>query len=206
MGHGRSCNNLHWLTTVSTGDALLASGAEFAGPDEKPSDSTRTAPQRKETKMLKKGLVIAVLGATVAAGTLSTNAAAQGDPVLGGLIGAGIGAAIGHSVNGATGAWVGGTLGAVTGATIAANSGGYYGNGYYGPSPAYGVPAPAYYAPAPTYYAPAPVYYAPPAVVYRPRQVAYLAPYAPRYVAPRWGYGYARYPVHGRPVPYGHAH
>lgn len=146
--------------------------------------------------MLKKSLVIAVLGATAAAGTLSTNASAQADPVLGGLIGAGIGAAIGHSINGSNGAWVGGTLGAVTGATIAANSGGYY----YGPSPVYGARAPVYYDPAPAYYAP-------PTIVYRPRPAAYVAPYyGPRYVAPRWSYGNVRYPVHGRPVPYAYGH
>ena len=76
--------------------------------------------------MLKKSLVIAVLGTAAAAGTLSTTASAQGDPVLGALIGGGIGAAIGHSVNGRNGAWVGGAVGALTGASIAANSGGYY--------------------------------------------------------------------------------
>jgi hypothetical protein len=160
------------------------------------------APKRKEIEMLKRSLVIAVLGATVATGTLSTAASAQGDPVLGGLIGAGIGAAIGHSVNGSNGAWVGGALGAVTGATIAAGSGGYYGNGYYAPSPGYA--APGYYGGGAAYYAPAPAYYAPPAVVYRPRPVVYVQPYAPRYVAPRWGYGNWRNAGHnyGRPTPY----
>jgi hypothetical protein len=193
------CNNLRCVVTDRADYALLACGAEFDGLSETPSEPDRAVPKRQETGMLNKSLVIAVLGATAAAGTLSTNASAQGDPVLGGLIGAGIGAAIGHSINGSNGAWVGGTLGAVTGATIAANSGGYY----YGPSPAYGTPAPAYYAPATRYYAPAPVYYAPPTVVYRPRPAAYIAPYyGPRYVAPRWGYGNARYPAHGRPAPY----
>ena len=62
---------------------------------------------------------------------VSTSASAQGDPLLGALIGGGIGAAIGHSVNGSNGAWVGGALGAVTGASVAASAGGYYNNGYY---------------------------------------------------------------------------
>ncbi len=123
--------------------------------------------------MLKKTLMVATLGTALAAGTLSTTVSAQGDPLLGALVGGGIGAAIGHSVNGHNGAWVGGAVGALAGASIAANSG-YYG-GYYGPG--HGAPAPAYYAPAaPYYYNPAPVYVAPPVVVYRPRPV-YARPY-----------------------------
>ena len=142
--------------------------------------------------MLKKSLVIATLAASVATGTLSTDASAQGDPFLGGLVGAGIGAAIGHSVNGSNGAWVGGALGALTGASIAANSGGYYGNGYVAPPIAF-VP-------------PAPVFYGPPAVVYRPRPVFFVPRYAPRFPAPRWGYVNGRWAGanFGGPVPAAH--
>jgi len=52
----------------------------------------------KETQMFKKPLLIASLGAVVALAGLSTKAEAA-DPVLGALIGGGIGAAIGHDVN-----------------------------------------------------------------------------------------------------------
>ena len=109
--------------------------------------------------MLKKTLVIATLGTALTAGAYSTAASAQGDPLLGALVGGGIGAAIGHSVNGHNGAWVGGAVGALAGASIAANSGYYNGGygGYYGPS-GYVAPAPAYYGPAPVYYGPPPVY------------------------------------------------
>ena len=47
-------------------------------------------------KMLKKPLLIATATAAVGLATLSTQASA-GDPVLGALIGGGIGAAIGHN-------------------------------------------------------------------------------------------------------------
>ena len=67
--------------------------------------------------MLKKTLIVATLGTALAAGALSTNASAQGDPLLGALVGGGIGAAIGHSVNGVHGAWAGGAIGAVTGSS-----------------------------------------------------------------------------------------
>lgn len=140
--------------------------------------------------MLKKSLVVAAITATVATATLSTQASAGGDPVLGALVGAGIGAAIGHNINGPHGAWVGGALGAVTGASIVANSGGYYDRGYYGRSTYY-EPAPAYYGPSVSYYAPAPVYYGPPAVVYRSAPV-YVRSYQPRYVGYGRSYGYAR--------------
>jgi hypothetical protein len=147
---------------------------------------------RGDDPMLKKSLAIGAIATAVAAGTLSTPASA-GDPVLGALVGGGIGAAIGHSVNGRNGAWVGGALGAVTGASIAANSG-YYGS--YGPPAVYSEPAPAYYGGAPAYYAPpavyapAPVYVAPPVVVARPRPV-YVRPYVARPVYAR-GYGWHR--------------
>jgi hypothetical protein len=109
--------------------------------------------------MLKKPLVIATLATAVGLAAISTKAEA-GDPVLGALIGGGIGAAIGHSANGHNGAAVGGVLGAIVGSSVAANSGPYYGDGYYGGDPYY-APAPAYYPPAPAYYPPAPVYYEP---------------------------------------------
>jgi hypothetical protein len=108
---------------------------------------------------LKKPLLIASLAATVAMAAVSTKAEA-GDPVLGALIGGGIGAAIGHDVNRHGGAAVGGLLGAVVGSSIASSSGyydrGYYDRGYYD-SGYYGS---RYYAPAPVYYG-APVYSAP---------------------------------------------
>src|SRR5215831_11191118 len=132
----------------------------------------------RRLQMLKKTLIVATLGTALAAGTLSTSASAQGDPLLGALVGGGIGAAIGHSVNGVHGAWAGGAIGAVTGAAIASppNYGGYYSS-----------PAPAYYGP--TYNA-TPYYYAPPAVVYSPQPYVYARPYyAPRYVYGGYRYG-----------------
>jgi hypothetical protein len=115
--------------------------------------------------MFKKPLIIATLAATAALATLSTRADAA-DPVLGALIGGGIGAAIGNSVHHHNGAAVGGVLGAITGAAIAndVNRSYYYGDGgYYAPSaPAYSYGPDYYAAPAPSYYAPPPpVYYGP---------------------------------------------
>ncbi len=152
--------------------------------------------------MLNKPLVVAAIAATVATATLSMEASA-GDPVLGALLGGGVGAAIGHNINGRDGAWVGGALGAVTGASIAANSrgyydsgyyvnNGYYGGAYYGNANTYYAPAPVYYAPPSVYYAPAPVYYARPAVVYRSAPV-YVRSYQPRYVDYGRGWGHVRY-------------
>lgn len=135
--------------------------------------------------MLKKPLLIAAVAATLAA-ALPTQSSASGDPVLGALVGAGIGAAIGHHVDGRNGAWVGGALGALTGASIAANSGGYYDGRYAGPPDAYYPSAPGYYGPPTPYYEPAPVYSGPPAVVYAPRPVygrsypVYVRSYQPR--------------------------
>ena len=114
---------------------------------------------------LKKPILIASLTAVVALGAVSTQARAA-DPLLGALIGGGIGAAIGHDVDRRGGAAVGGVLGAVIGSSIAADSHryydgdydrGYYGRGYYGGERYY---APSYaYAPPPAYYyAPRPVY------------------------------------------------
>lgn len=109
---------------------------------------------------LKKSLLIASLGAAVALAGLSTKASAA-DPVLGALIGGGIGAAIGHNTHHRDGAAVGGVLGAIIGSGIAADSNRYYddrayyddryyGGGYYAPSYGYYTPArPYYYAPAP---------------------------------------------------------
>ena len=117
----------------------------------------------------KKPLLIATLGTAVALAGISTRAEA-GDPVLGALLGGGIGAAIGHDVNRHGGAAVGGVLGAVIGSSIAADSGygpGYYGNGYYDSG---------YYAPAPVYAAP--VYAAP---VYPAFGATYVYRDAPRY-------------------------
>ena len=152
---------------------------------------------RQEIKMLKQPLVVAAIAALVATATFSPQALANGDPLLGALVGGSIGAAIGHGVNGRNGAWVGGALGAVTGASIAANAGSYVDRGYYGPQSAYYPPAPVYYGAATTYYQPAPVYYGPPAVVYRPRQV-----YVPSY--PVYGPYYGpRYPAHGRVYAHG---
>jgi hypothetical protein len=114
---------------------------------------------------LKKPLLIASLSAALALGAVSTKANAA-DPVLGALIGGGIGAAIGHDVNRHGGAAVGGVIGAVVGSSIAQSSNyyndGYYGDRYYAPAPSYGyysAPAPAY-----GYVAPPPAYYAAPAI------------------------------------------
>jgi hypothetical protein len=162
--------------------------------------------------MLNKTLVIGTLATAMATATLSPPASA-GDPVLGALVGGGIGAAIGHSVSGSSGAWVGGALGAVTGASIAANAGyygdGYYGGGIYGPPAGYAAPVSAHYGAAPAYYAPPrvyaprrvfvrpPVYVAAPVVVVRSRPFVVNA-YGPRYPVrgPVVGHpyrGYGRY-------------
>src|ERR1700738_2324744 len=78
----------------------------------------------------RKPLIVAALGATLAVGTLSTQAYANDDALLGALVGAGIGAAIGHNVHGRAGAVVGGAIGALAGAGIAASSDPYYDAGY----------------------------------------------------------------------------
>ena len=106
--------------------------------------------------------------ATVAVIGLGTSQAQAADPLLGALIGGGIGAAIGDSSHHRNGAAVGGVLGAIVGSSIAADSNRYYGgdryydNRYY--SRGYYDAAPVYYEPR--YYRPAPVYgyYAPPPV------------------------------------------
>lgn len=102
---------------------------------------------------LKKPLIIATLGAAVALAGVATKAEAA-DPVLGALIGGGIGAAIGDSSHHRNGAAVGGVLGAIIGSSIAADSNRYYDDRYYGGGRYYDD---RYYAPR-GYYAPAPVY------------------------------------------------
>ncbi len=140
--------------------------------------------------MLKKPLIIATVTAALAMGAVSTQASAA-DPLLGALIGGGIGAAIGHDVNRHNGAAVGGVLGAIVGSSIAAESNGYYDRGYndrgyYAPAPAhYGD---EYYAPAPAYYGPA--YYPAPVVVYSS---------SPRYGYRSYGHDYRWYNAALRP-------
>jgi len=133
--------------------------------------------------MLKKPLIIATVTAALAMGAVSTQASAA-DPLLGALIGGGIGAAIGHDVNRHNGAAVGGVLGAIVGSSIAAESNyGYYdrNSGYYDRGYDSGYDS-GYYAPAPAYYGPA--YYPAPVVVYRS---------SPRYVyGPSYRSGYYR--------------
>jgi hypothetical protein len=114
--------------------------------------------------LLRKPILAASFATLVAAAAMAPQAHA-GDPLLGAILGGGIGAAIGHNVNGHNGAAVGGVLGAVVGSSIAASNN-YYGDPYYGPAPApaYGY-GPEYYGPA---YPPAPAYYAPPPAYYAP--------------------------------------
>ena len=124
----------------------------------------------------KKPLLIATLTAAVAMAAVTTKAQAA-DPVLGALIGGGIGAAIGHDVNRHNGAAVGGVLGAIVGSSIASSSG-YYDRDYYNGGYATNYYAPGYYSPG-YYAAPAPVYsYAP---VYPSYGVSYVYRDTPRY-------------------------
>src|SRR5437588_2335148 len=127
----------------------------------------------------RKHLTVAALGATVAVATLSTQAHANDDALLGALVGAGVGAAIGHNVHGRDGAVVGSAIGAIAGASIAVSSQSYYDNGYYAAPATVYAPAPVYYGAAPTYYQAAPVYYP------RPRVNAPRFDYA-RYHGPRY--------------------
>jgi hypothetical protein len=129
----------------------------------------------------RKPLIVAALAATVAVATVSTQAYANDDALLGALVGAGIGAAIGHNVHGRDGAVVGGAIGALAGAGIAASSDRYYDGRYQG--------VPVYYGDS--YYQTAPVYYGRPAVVYAPPRVNYV------------GYHWPRYVQHGRQNDYG---
>ena len=131
---------------------------------------------------LKKPLLIASLTAAVGMAAVSTQAQA-GDPLVGALIGGGIGAAIGHDVNRHGGAAVGGLLGAVVGSSIAADSGPYYSRGY---APAYGYDG-GYYAPAPVYAEP--VYAGP---VYPSYGVSYVYGGGPRYYYGDRDRGYRR--------------
>src|SRR4051812_43774124 len=128
--------------------------------------------------MFKKSMLVAAMAATLGTATLSTTASAA-DPVLGAIVGGGMGAAIGHGVNGHNGAWTGAAIGSVLGAAVAADQNRYYGDGYYGaPGPSYYGQSNGYYAPAPApaYYDSGPAYYGPPAVAYQPAPV-YVAPY-----------------------------
>jgi len=120
----------------------------------------------------RKPLIVAALGATLAVGTLSTQAHANDDALLGALVGAGIGAAIGHNVHGRDGAVVGGAIGALAGAGIAASSDRYYDAGYQA--------VPVYYGD--TYYQAAPAYYGRPSYIYAPPRVDYVGYHRPRYV------------------------
>ena len=137
----------------------------------------------------RKPLMVAALGATVAVATLSTQAHANDDALLGALVGAGIGAAIGHNVHGRDGAAVGGAIGALAGASIAASSDRYYDAGYQA--------VPVYYGAADTYYQTAPAYYGRPSVIYAPRRVDYMGYRWPRYVEHGRQYDYGRHDRHG---------
>lgn len=138
--------------------------------------------------MLKKSLLVVAMAATIATGMVSTQASAHDDPVLGAVLGAGVGAAIGHGANGRDGAVVGGALGAVAGAAIAANSRGYYDSGYYEASP--------YPSASTVYYGPTPQYYGAPAVLYDVQPV-YVRSYEGRHVQLRYEQEHERHAVYG---------
>jgi len=129
----------------------------------------------------RKPLIVAALAATVAVATLSTQAYANDDALLGALVGAGIGAAIGHNVHGRDGAVVGGAIGALAGASIAAGSDRYYDGRYQA--------VPVYYGDS--YYQAAPVYYGRPSFVYARPRVNYV------------GYRWPHRVDHGRQNDYG---
>ena len=135
----------------------------------------------------RKPLIVAALGAALAVATLSTQAYAHDEALLGALVGAGIGAAIGHNVHGRDGAVVGGAIGALAGAGIAAGSDRYYDDGYQA--------VPAYYGD--TYYQTAPVYYGRPSVVCARPRVNYVGYHGPRYVQHSRQNDYGRQDRHG---------
>ena len=137
----------------------------------------------------RKPLMVAALGATVAIATLSTQAHANDDALLGALVGAGIGAAIGHNAHGRDGAVVGGAIGALAGASIAASSDRYYDEGY--------PVSPVYYGAPSTYYQTAPVYYGRPSFVYATPRVDYVRYHWPRYVQHGRQNDHGRYDRHG---------
>jgi hypothetical protein len=137
----------------------------------------------------RKPLIVAALAATVAVATLSTQAYANDDALLGAVIGAGIGAAIGHNTHGRDGAVVGGAIGALAGASIAASSDRYYDGGYQG--------VPVYYGATDTYYQSAPVFYGRPSVVYARPRVEYVGYRGPRYVQHGRQTDYGRHDRHG---------
>jgi len=144
----------------------------------------------------RKPLIVAAIAATVGIATLSSQAYANDDALLGAIVGAGIGAAIGHNVHGRDGAVVGGAIGAIAGASIAASSPSYYDTGYYAAPATVYAPAPVYYGAAPAYYQHGPVYY--------PRRVDYVHYYGPRYVdhGRRYDNGHADW--HGNDGHHGH--
>ena len=144
----------------------------------------------------RKPFIVTALAATVAVATLSTQAYANDDALLGAVIGAGIGAAIGHNVHGRDGAVVGGAIGALAGANIAAGSDRYYDAGYDA--------SPVYYGPAETYYQTAPVYYGRPSFVYAPARVDYIGYHWPRYVQHGRRDNYRSHDRHGDNVHHGH--
>ena len=131
----------------------------------------------------RKSLIVATAAAlTLGAAAIPGQAYANGNDVLGAVVGAGIGAAIGHNVHGHNGALVGSAIGAIAGASIAAQS--HYDEGYYAAPDVYAAApeyyaAPVYYGAAPTYYEPAPVYYPRPQLRYAPRveTVRFVAPH-----------------------------
>jgi len=101
-----------------------------------------------EVDMLLRKPLLAITAATVVAAAALSPSAHAGDPLLGALIGGGIGAAIGNSANHHNGAAVGGAIGAIVGAGIATADNRYYGDPAYGPGyyapPAYHYSRPAY--------------------------------------------------------------
>ena len=117
--------------------------------------------------LTRKPLIIAAIAATtLSASAVSSRAHANGDGLLGAVVGAGIGAAIGHNVHGHDGALVGGAVGAIAGASLATQSLSYYDGGYYVARPIVYTPAPTHYAAAPAYTQAVPVYDAQPWVQY----------------------------------------
>jgi uncharacterized protein YcfJ len=122
---------------------------------------------------------ILAVSAVLAVATLGASGTAMaGDPVVGAVVGGGIGAVIGHAMGGRDGAVVGSIIGAGTGAAVATDNDGRVVGYEYDD-------------------APAPVVYAQPRVVYVPaRRVVYEEP--PVVVRPRgyvvayrnYGHGY----------------
>jgi hypothetical protein len=124
----------------------------------------------KETAMLKKTCVGAVL---LAAAAVSTTAMAD-DRGVNTAVGALVGAAIGGSAGGRDGAIVGGVLGAAVGSSVRTNDDYYRGRGYVSGGYSTGYSS-GYYQPAPVYVESRPVYTAPPRYYYDARpEVVYV--------------------------------